>query len=77
MTGDVPAAALRLMAELPVRTHLRTMTAAHNIRFKNNTRGVIIGRTVYESVTDAGRQLGKSRGAIRNMIERGEARYES
>lgn len=75
MTGDLPAAAVRLMSSCPVRTHVRTPQAYAERLSVNNFRNVIVDGVRYESLTEAGRQLGRSRGAIRNMIARGEACY--
>lgn len=68
------AAHLRLLSTLPVRTH-EWERVEINERQKNNLRAIIVAGVHYESLTEAGRQLGKSRGAIRNMVAAGRARY--
>lgn len=75
MKGDMPEAAMRLACALPCRTHTRTAADYSERLSVNNFRNVMIDGTRYESLTEAGRQLGKSRTAIRNMIARGEASY--
>ncbi len=76
MRGDLPAAALRLIACAPaVRTHVRTPETYAERLSANNLRAVRIGRVTYESLTEAGRQLGFSRGKVRLMIDKGEAAY--
>ena len=75
MKGDPHPAAVRLSAALPCHTHERPVPANQKVHSANNTRAVRINGAVYESLTEAARQLGKSRGAVRNMIERGEASY--
>lgn len=75
MRGDIPQAAFRLLNALPVRTHNRTQEDYEARLSANNVRPVVIRGVTYESLTEAGRQLGKSRGAVRNMIIAGTARY--
>ncbi len=75
MRGDIPQAAFRLLTALPVRTHERTHEDYETRLSANNLRAVKVRGTTYESLTEAGRQLHKSRGAVRLMIERGEASY--
>ena len=75
MKGDLHPAAVRLSAALPCRTHERRPIPYAERLSANNIRNVLIAGVRYESLTEAGRQLGKSRGAVRNMIERGEASY--
>ena len=73
MKGDLPAAALRLCAELPVRTHERAnISHVHGSKAapKVEVRGV-----TYPSLAEAARQLGYSRGKVQLMIQRGKARY--
>lgn len=77
MRGDIPEAAFRLMLALPVRTHTVAL-APDDGRMRhceNNVRECVVHGVHYESLSAAGRALGKSRGAIRNMIYAGEARY--
>lgn len=69
------AAHLRLLSTLPVRTHERSARSAISNCGGQPPKQVGVGHCTYESVTDAARQLGYSRGKVRNMIERGEARY--
>ena len=77
MRGDLPACAVRLMAELPSRTHERQFgehtrrASAHN----REPRCVVIDGAHYRSLTDAARQLRKCRETIRKMIANGEASY--
>ena len=75
MKGDLPLAAVRLLSACTVRTHIRTQLTYEARLSANNVRKVRVGPITYESLTEAGRQLGKSRGAIRNMIASGRARY--
>lgn len=73
MKGDMPAAALRLSSSCTVRTHQRS--AVVPVQGSKLPNAVRIGCVTYDSLTEAGRQLRKSRGALRNMIRRGEASY--
>ena len=75
MRGDLPAAACRLLECLPVRTHEQSRDDYEDRLSANNFRRVQIGAVRFESLTEAGRQLGKSRTSVRNMIARGEAHY--
>ena len=75
MKGDPHPATLRLCAQLPVRTHERTRQDYADRLSANNLRAVQVRGVTYESLTEAGRQLGRSRGSIRNMIKYGLARY--
>ena len=78
MRPDV-AAAFRLATSLPVRTHLCTDDNESNhwrqIHKANHTRAVRVNGIVYDSLTEAGRQLGCCRDKIRNMIRAGCAAY--
>lgn len=75
MKGDIPAAALRLMACCRSTIHERTAPNYESRLSANNMRAVRINGCVYESLADAGRRLRKSRGAIRLMIDKGLAKY--
>ena len=75
MRGDIPEAAFRLSCVLTVHTHERDYTAYAERLSANNLRAVKIGRVTYESLTEAGRQLGFSRGKVRLMIDKGQAEY--
>ena len=69
------AAHLRLIATLPVRTHVCEPDKEPNTSHANNTRAVIIAGAFYESITEASRQLGCSREKIRNGLKEGAVRY--
>ena len=71
----MPAAAVRLSSALPCRTHERPVPANQKAHSANNTRAVRINGAVYESLTEAARQLGTHRDAIRKMIHAGAAAY--
>ena len=75
MKGDLHPAAVRLSAALPCRTHERPVPANQKVQSANNTRAVRINGTVYESLTEAARQRGTHRDAIRKMIHAGAAAY--
>ena len=78
MKGDIPGAALRLLSTLKVSTHHQPEPASEHWRAKakaNNTRPVVVAGEWYESLTDAGRRLGRDRSTIRAMIRSGQARY--
>jgi hypothetical protein len=78
MRTDIPPAAFRLLCVLPVRTHERPEYSRKEeaANHANNVRAVVVDGTQYESLTEAARQLGVSRGVIRLRIERSEgARY--
>ena len=72
-------AAFRLAATLPSRTHLceddSASTHWRQIQKANHTRSVRVRGVVYESLTEAGRQLGCCRDKIRNMIRAGDGSY--
>ena len=75
MKGDLHPAAVRLSSALPCRTHERAETPYKDRQSANNTRAVRINGTVYESLTEAARQIGTHRDAIRKMIRAGDAAY--
>lgn len=78
MKGDIPGAALRLLCALKVSTHYAPEPDSEHWRAKanaNNTRPVVVAGEWYESLTDAGRRLGRDRSTIRAMIRSGQARY--
>ena len=63
MKGDIPAAALRLVSTLPYRTHLSkepepTGLTARWKKFTGHSRRLNINGVVYESMSEAARQLG-------------------
>lgn len=80
MKGDLPAAAYRLLATLPVRTHLRPMPRDH---YNSGPRDdpsplrkrIRIGDTVYDSITEARKAQKCSMGSIYKMLARMEATY--
>ena len=74
MRDDIPLAALHMLEQFPARRH-DWQAPARNEQQKNNLRAIVVEGRHYESLTEAGRQLGKSRGAIRNMVAAGRARY--
>lgn len=76
MKGDPHPAAVRLMASCPVHTHEQPAPHRNGVRHSaNNTRPVRINGAVYESLTEAARQRGTYRDAIRKMIHSGAAVY--
>ena len=75
MKGDLHPAAVRLSAALPVHTHTRPVPAFKERNSANNTRAVICNGIHYESLTEASRQIGVCREAIRKRIYKGTARY--
>ena len=77
MRGDVPAAALRLCAQLPVRTHERPPPPP-KAQFNGNRYGrrpVIIKGVEYATIRDARNKLGIGYEAFYGMIDSGEAKY--
>lgn len=76
MRGDMPLAAIRLLASntLAVRTHERSHQVVHDGN-ANNVRPVIVDGVHYESLTEASRQVGVGREALRKRIYKGTARY--
>lgn len=77
MKGDLPAAAVRLCAALPVRTHSRELPREDG-RMRhcaNNVSAVIVDGVLYDSLAEAARQCGIGREAIRKRIYKGTARY--
>ena len=72
-------AAQRLASMLPVRTHFCRDDGESNhwrqIQKANHTRAVRVNGVIYDSLTEAGRQLGCCRDKIRNMIRAGAAAY--
>ena len=75
MKGDLPDAALRLCSQLPVRTHTQLTEQYQRRLSSNNVRAVIVDGVLYESLTEASRQIGRCREAIRKRIYKGTARY--
>ena len=76
MTGDLPAAALRLMSALPSRTHeWQPKRREHDKEYIPNGRRVQIGARIYASLTDAAQRLRLSRHSIRRMVYANKARY--
>ncbi len=75
MKGDICAAAVRLCAALPVRTHVAPERRAPGGNNANNVRAVIVDGVLYESLTEASRQVGLGREALRKRIYKGTARY--
>lgn len=73
MRGDIPAAALRLCAALPVRTHERKRQVA--VQGSKRVPHLVLWGVEYPSIFAAARKLGKSRGTIRRLIDIGEARF--
>lgn len=69
MTGDLPAAALRLMSQCPVRTHEAKLPTRSEA---NHTRPVKIGGVTYESLTEAARQLRCNRETLRKRLKAGK-----
>ena len=75
MKGDLHPAAVRLSSALPCRTHIRELPQYKERLSANNTRAVICNGIHYESLTEASRQIGVCREAIRKRIYKGTARY--
>lgn len=85
MKGDVPAPALRLLAQLPVRTHTAPDpvtrqygrpgkgTRANTDQF--GSKAVLFRGVVYASVTDALKELRVGYRTLANWIDRGQAEY--
>ena len=73
MRGDIPAAALRLVCELPVRTHERTFI--RHVQGSKAPPPVVVEGAEYPSVAAAARELRKSRGFVRGLLRKGKARY--
>lgn len=77
MKGDTPAAALRLMAQLPIRTveHRPPERVYNNPGNPYGKRAVLLGGVRYETVRDARKahRIGYQR--FYDMIETGEAKY--
>lgn len=77
MKGDIHPAAFRLLCGLPSRTHQQQLSPEDG-RMRhcaNHVRAIRVRGVLYESVTEASRQLGRSREAIRSMVARGSAEY--
>lgn len=69
MTGDLPAAALRLMASCTVRTHLRDESRRGRIYHSGQSRGeVIICGRKFASINEAARTLHRSDHTIRRWL---------
>ena len=75
MKGDIHPAAFRLFSTLPVRTHEQTRSSYADRLSANNLRPVRVAGTLYESVTEAARRIGCSRGKVRLLLIKGEAQY--
>lgn len=73
MRNDLPAAAVRLMQQLPVRTHERRYIT--HVQGNTAPPPIVINHVRYLSVMDASRKLGRHRNAIRAMLKTGEAYY--
>lgn len=75
MKGDIPLAAFRLLSSntLIVRTHERKSYV--RLQASTTSDPIKVGGVTYESIAEASRQLGYSRGKLRKMIERGKASY--
>ena len=78
MRDDIPAAACRLLATLPVHTHTAPPMESQHWRAqekRNHNRPIKIAGNVYENMTIAAAALGTHRDAIRKMVSSGAARY--
>lgn len=79
MRGDVPNAAIRLMAQLPTRTIERSQapTRLGAISGGNHfhKRAVMVAGARYETVRDARRKLGIGYQRFYSMLDTGEAKY--
>lgn len=77
MKGDLPAAAMRLCAQLTVRTHERKDSAQPSTARGNKygSRPVIIKGVHYETIRDARKALSIGYERFYEMLDKGEARY--
>ena len=82
MRGDLPAVALKLMQQLPVRTHSapepELMPGQHRSMYRDgsggsNRRGLKIAGREYKSISAAMRDLKIAQRKIYRMIEDGTA----
>ena len=78
MKSDLPAAALRLMQSLPVRTHERKPAVAAKPQQNGNRFGrrpVMINGVEYDTIREARNKLGIGYEGFYRMIAQGKARY--
>lgn len=74
MTGDLPAAALRLMSQCVVRTHIARESAQRSAKPVNTIpRAIIIGGVRFKSVNEASRKLNRADRTIRRWLLDGTA----
>lgn len=71
MTGDIPAAALRLMSALPVRTHERRTFVG--VQGSKNVRPIVIDGRGYASIKEVKRRLRVCSKTVTNWLNSGRA----
>lgn len=75
MKGDIPEVAFRLSCSLGARTHERKFGDYGGRDVIKHSRRVMIAGSIYESITAAARETGKSRDTLTQLIRRGKGAY--
>lgn len=76
MKDDIPAAAFRLLTQLPVRTiEGRERTGSGRGARFDGKKAVKVGEQIFDSKNKAKVALGIGLGTLDKMLDRGEAEY--